>query len=728
MRSCFAASIALSLLAPLSFSQSGMSAAGEMILAAPLFLQDANVSSTITMVSVVSSPLTSKVVVFDSNGTQIGVSSVSLDPHSQRILKLSDLLQSWNSRASAGSVKILQDPSAKGVSIAARLSIAGTVALDEDFQRMGAAQSGMFRAAAGGLMGSPIIAVWNLGAAAQTVNIQCLAENGSGGTSQISVVAGRAAFTQACGGTGTIAPSSSQLLSPPAATSLSGAVGVSVSGSGGAGTLAVYGFAFRNAASAAALRFDDTGAMRSGNAVFAGVPVAATNALSGSPFQPSLALANFGSQAASVSVTYATAASPGLSASPITQAVIPPGASKTLQLPALVGDPAMRNSFVIQSSAAPGTLFSSVTSVNAANPPQVISLAGRDQQREENGGAGEWSLANGETSTLLLFNSSSAPGTFSVHIGAKGMMNGLWAKSYQLAAMETKAIDLRELIGSLEPDAQGIRIFSNAIEGEIAWFTPEGGAGTGRLEVLNPAKKLARSDDFGIPFVLCELKMNPSALRFDFEDSGSMAMLPQMCTAYSPLTCSGTPAGYGGASSYAWASLNPSIASVSGPSNEAAATFDGNYPGQTQAQAQARTGGCSLVAGGSVSTQLVATLHVTTAASPKGGATKISSFVHLSQGPPAFTDEIDVIIGYTVQLFPEDIRLRSPSTYKTGEMPTSLSSDTEAIPFEVLTDSTNASPGYVIVDASGYAYDPKRPIGFDWNNTASKAVKVVVNP
>ena len=147
MRSCFAASIALCFLAPLSFSQSGMTAGGEMILAAPLFLQDANVTSTITMVSVVSVPLTSKVAVFDSNGSQIGVASISLDPHTQRIFKLSDLLRSWNSQASSGSVKILQDPTAKGISMTARLSIAGsvsgkTVDLEEDFQKDGRGEIG----------------------------------------------------------------------------------------------------------------------------------------------------------------------------------------------------------------------------------------------------------------------------------------------------------------------------------------------------------------------------------------------------------------------------------------------------------------------------------------------------------------------------------------------------------------------------------------------------------
>ncbi len=726
MRSCFAASIGLCFLAPLSFSQTGMSSAGEMILAAPLFLQDANVSSAITVVNVVSVPLKSKVAVFDSTGTQIGIRSVALEPHSRTKLNLWELLRSWNSQASSGSVKIYQDPSAKGVSIAARLSIAGTVALEEDFQRIGAARSGTFRAAAGGVMGSPIIAVWNLGASAQTVNIQCLAEKGSGGAAQISVAAGQSAIAQACGGTGTMAASSSELFSPPTGASLSGAVGVSVSGSGGAGTLAVYGFAFRSAGAAAALRFDDTGAMRSGNSVFAGVPVGASSALSGSPFQPSLALANFGSQPTSVSVTYATAASPGLSANPIAQAVIPAGTSKTIPLPALPGDPAMRNSFVVQSSAAPGTLFSSVTSVNAANPPQVISLAGRDPRREENGGAGEWSLADGDSSTLLLFNSSNAPGTFSVHIGAERMMNGLWAKDYPLAAMETKAIDLRDLIRGLEPDAQGIRIFSNATEGEIAWFTPAGGAGTGRLMVSNPAKKLARSDEFGIPFVLCGLKVNPTDVKFDFEDAGTMAMLPQMCTAYSPLACSGTPAGYGGASSYSWASLNPSIASISGPSNEASASFYGDYPGQTEAQAQARTGGCSLVAGGSLSTQLVATLHVTSAASSKDGATKVSSFVHLSQGPPAFTDKIDVIIGFLVHLNSSSIRLGSALSYQTPAMPTAADSNTPDIDFEVQPQTDNPSPGTADIFVSANAEDTKSPVWIDWHDTGGQIVSVTV--
>jgi len=94
----------------------------------------------------------------------------------------------------------------------------------------------------------------------------------------------------------------------------------------------------------------------------------------------------------------------------------------------------MRNSFIVQSDAAPGTLFASVAAVGAPGFGLVEQI-GKDEQTTANGGGHPWDLTGGQEAVLLLFNHFAVAKYFNVKIGSGGV---LWQQPYLLAPMETR--------------------------------------------------------------------------------------------------------------------------------------------------------------------------------------------------------------------------------------------------------------------------------------------------
>ena len=128
------------------------------ILVAPLFIETAGFTSTITMVNELSFSVTAQVVLFDRNGARITSQTVALPAHSREAVLVSRLLRAANSGETMGSVEVLPDP-AKVVTmaIAAQLSIDGSGAnigqhIEEEFLMADAQSSGVLRSAGASLV------------------------------------------------------------------------------------------------------------------------------------------------------------------------------------------------------------------------------------------------------------------------------------------------------------------------------------------------------------------------------------------------------------------------------------------------------------------------------------------------------------------------------------------------------------------------------------------------
>lgn len=201
---------------------------------------------------------------------------------------------------------------------------------------------------------------------------------------------------------------SNALAAPALGLNSRGAFGIPITGSGSPGSLSVFGFSWRHTARGPLLssqNFVDAGMVRSGNTVFTGVPVGASNHMPGAVFTPEIAVANFGAKPVNAVVLFAHTDDSGATAAPVATTTVPAFGSKTIALPPLLGDPGLRDSFIVQSDAAPGDLFSSIVSV-ASSGFNLVEQIGKDQQILDNGGGHPWSLTGGGQDAVLLLSIS----------------------------------------------------------------------------------------------------------------------------------------------------------------------------------------------------------------------------------------------------------------------------------------------------------------------------------
>ena len=563
------------------------------VLAAPLFIEAAGFTSTITMVSELNFAVTAQVVLFDRNGAQITSQTVSFPAHSRQTVLVGDWLHQANSAETMGSVEVLPDP-AKVVTmaIAAQLSITGSGAsigqhIEEEFLMAGMSGSGVLRSAGASLVSKPIVALRNTAAAAQTATISCITEKGAATRQQVKLAAGGWALLQACTSSSNAAVSliGDALASPAQAAPDPGAFGVSVAGTGKPGSLAAFGFSWHGAARGAMLssqNFVDAGTFHSGNTVFTGVPVGAATYLPGAFFTPQVALANFGAKPVNATVLFSRTTGSGPEPSNVAAVSVPAMSSQTIALPVLTGDPGLRNSFIVQSDAAPGTLFASVAAVGAPGFGLVEQI-GKDEQTTANGGGHPWDLTGGQDAVLLLFNHSAVAKYFNVKIGSGGV---LWQQPYLLAPMETRAISIRELIAGQIKDQDGKLLPQSLESGEIGWFNANPAEGKGRLMQIDPASqtvaantRVARNFSCSYTYVLCGASISPDSVTInDGGSSGSLQVIPAVCLSVTPSNCFGQSSSYGGMGyTYEWTVNGP--AEVSGSSTESTATLQGTGAG-----------------------------------------------------------------------------------------------------------------------------------------------------
>ena len=170
------------------------------VLTAPLFIEAAGLTSTITMVNELNFAVTAQVALFDRHGAQITSQTVAFPAHSRLAVLVGDLLRQANSGETMGSVEVLPDP-AKVVTmaIAAQLSIDGSGGslgqnIEEEFLMVGMPGSGVLRSAGASLVSNPVVALKNTAAATQTATISCITEKGAATQQQVRLAAGGWAF------------------------------------------------------------------------------------------------------------------------------------------------------------------------------------------------------------------------------------------------------------------------------------------------------------------------------------------------------------------------------------------------------------------------------------------------------------------------------------------------------------------------------------------------------
>jgi hypothetical protein len=367
-----------------------------MPMVAPLFLDDKDFSSTVTLVNDAIAQMSARVVVLDSSGVQVAIKEVIMPGHTSLPVQIRDLLSESGSAANSGSVLVIPQP-APGMPIGAQLSIAsktGTTPayIEEEMLPQNEGRQGIYRAAALAVKGSPIIALKSLGQSTQSVILQCFAEKTAPTRGTVQLLSGQLLLVAACDPAQTgLAALNDQMFNDQIDR---GSVGVAVSTTGTPGDLVAFGFSIYNDERGpyfSSLNLANPTEQRSSATIFTGIPAGTTDLFPRTIFHPEVAISNFSTKPAEVSVTLAHTIAGKTSTELVQKLVLAGQSSRTVQIPPH-GDPSLTNSLVVRSSLPPGDVVSQFVAWGDFQV-RTVELQAKDNDSVQNGGGHPWTIA-----------------------------------------------------------------------------------------------------------------------------------------------------------------------------------------------------------------------------------------------------------------------------------------------------------------------------------------------
>ena len=552
-----------------------------MPMVAPLFLDNQEFSSTLYMVNELNIPATAKVTLFDLNGTKIAEKNVEFKPNSQQELSLRQMLEAARATATLGSLR-MQPLTDFGVGVLAQLGITHSgnreTYFDEELLMPSAEGSQILRSVADD-GSSSVVAITSLSEMrTQHISVSCVLEH-SQYSNRIVLAPNETVVSHPCtdekartfyGATNTDFPDDAS-----DTHRRSRAAGVSITSDGMPGEFSAYGVVYHRTDDTgyfSAMNFSDPKMLNTSGFVYTGVPVGdQTNLLPQGKYVPQVYLANFGENAAAIEIVFASTTAGHPTAQPLQTVMLRPRSAKTVAFPDLKGNDELQNSFVVRSNAAPGVVLSKLVAIGNGQLRE-LELIGKDEKQMENAGGHPWSVEDGTTSTMLLFNHTSKPQYFNVRVADD---KTLWLKVYKLAGMETKAISLNVLIEQQVKDDKGHVLPKDIARGEASWLVPATTEVSGRILQSNSVKAMARNFSCGTCAFICQ---NPYLDPFITIDMfiGAQAPLGGItpdwcnipCQAYTTCPAHNNPTTHAsGGLLYSWSGGAPAASLVSGQSS-----------------------------------------------------------------------------------------------------------------------------------------------------------------
>jgi hypothetical protein len=590
----------------------------QMPLIVPLFLEDNQFTSTLTLVNNSTATTYADVTLRGLDGNTIASKRVDFTPHSQRRVDIINLLDKKGSSAIAGSILVMQSPALAGPSILAVLSMtylgsADPNYIDEEIFMPSMTGSQVLQGVADSGDGSPILAISSLAASVQHVQIQCLGKDGAAPSRRITLAGGETLVTNACTGSD-IQDRDLTAILEGADNNTHGPEGIRVVSDAMPGSFAAFGLARHKENGDrffSSVLFADPKTLNSPNTVFTGVPVGnSSSLLPEGHYVPELTLTNFSSKELHVHTTFAHMSGVTPSAQDVGSLSVPAHKTRELVLSSLQGDPTLQNSFVIESDGSPGDLIAKFVAKGNSQLHE-LELQAKDEAEMANAGAHPWSIEGNTDSTLLLFNHSTTPQTFTVTVSGLGFE---WQKEYELESMQTEAIGIRELIQEQVEDDKGNTLPKNATSGEAGWLVTNFAKGSGRLLQSDRLVGMARNFSCGYSGLLCG-----SSVVFDYTTlaDGGIAEFADItgltCTSGEPNACSGQQTGTANFTTK-WVSLSTNIASISGSSTSPPVNLSGVAVGTSQVNGHISSEYCQSGGGGTASVVAIPTnFHYVTA-------------------------------------------------------------------------------------------------------------------
>jgi hypothetical protein len=471
----------------------------QMPLIAPMFVEDSDFTSTLVLVNAAAVDSYADVNVRDLSGTVIASQRVLFSPQTQRRVKLGTLLRSSGSSATTGSILVIP-PSDSGGAIAAALSMTYRTNpepnyVDEELAMPSMSNSQVLRAVADSGEGSPLVAISSLAESVQEVQIECLGKDEVKSSKVVELAAGETLLTEACEQQ-TVHGTDFESIWKGMKDTPRGPIGIALRSNAMPGSFAAFALsphALEQERFFSSVPFTDPKMLMSGTTVFAGVPVGSTALLPEGHYVPQLSLSNFSSKDSTVKVRYSKTSGDSPRVRDLDSVVVPAMRSKEILLENIEGDGELMNSFLTISDATPGDVMAKLVAKGDSQLREV-ELLGKDGLGEENAGAHPWSLEHGTESILVLFNHGIGAQYFTVLVSADKV---IWRKAYLLKPMQTKAINIRDLVEKRVRDEKGKVLPRTAVRGEVGWVSAGKGIGKGRILQSNPRTAMARSFSCG---------------------------------------------------------------------------------------------------------------------------------------------------------------------------------------------------------------------------------------
>ncbi len=539
----------------------------------PLFIEDNEISSLVTLVNSSGVSSSALLTIRDQMGTTYPAVAIPVVAHAKVQIKVADLLQKIGAQVRVGSILVTQGPELTRPSILGQLTLAETTAApvaltEEELVMPMLVDSQDLRSISESATDAQLIAVTSLSTEPQHITAQCYKKAGIT-TKTATIAPGGTALLYPC------SKDSSQFegVSLLGSSETTDSAGISIHSDGPNGGFAAFGLARHISPTTkstflGSLQFIDPTSLHSSALVFTGVSAGYSLTPGAYPYSAAVALANFSTQASHITIAFHKNGVNGSVSTTTQNIALTPQSSTQVPLGQLGLKAGEIGSLIVSSDQQPGDLMAKIVSSSDSAPNQLEQLA-KDAADEHNGGAHPWTFQDNARSDLVLFNHSSRTEPFNILITTEDGTQ--WTQQLKLAPFETRTVSINDLIKNKIVDSRGRTLPATAWSGTVVWHTGGPGIGTGHVLIRNEANATGESFSCTGMWSLCGATINlwPDQF-FGVGDLGTAWVMANICVDWQGGTCDGDFS-YSGSPQYVnpWSSTDPNVMSVTSSGSQA---------------------------------------------------------------------------------------------------------------------------------------------------------------
>jgi hypothetical protein len=462
---------------------------------APLFLEDAQFSSTLYIVNEGNPPVAGRLLLLSPDGHIILDKTVTVSGHDKVEVPIKPLLESANSNVTRGSLELFDD-NVNGSALAGEVVItfhgeSTSVNIDEELLMPTMSQSHELRGLAINAVASPVISVNSTSDQPVQIAVKCIQERSKPTQSSFHIRSHEMVTLRPCADSPGPMDSITAFHFTASDLAQAEAKGIQILSADPKAEIQVFGFSpimTDGALSFAPISFHDPDDMLSTQSVYPGVPIGYIGELWGT-YQPRVVVQNYSSQTRTTTIYNARTRLGTTTYGEVTNVVVRPSSITTAVIDPKESPPDALNTYVVESDGQPGDVQTQLWSEDTSTR-FPITFAGKDAKDDRNAGMHPWTVQNGTRDDLLLYNQTESDQLVNLKISNRV---NIWASRISLKPHQTTRISPatvaveQQLDDSMAPFNLGLG------EGEISWYTNRSGTVTGRLQHVDTHSRLISS-------------------------------------------------------------------------------------------------------------------------------------------------------------------------------------------------------------------------------------------